>query len=109
MVRIPTHRAPTHPGEMLLEEFLKPMGLTQRQLAEAIGVPYQRVNEIVNGRRGITPSTALRLAQFFGMTSEFWLNGQMRWDLYHAQRAEQGELKRIPRYRHTDTGERESA
>jgi antitoxin HigA-1 len=60
MVRIPTHRVPTHPGEMLLEEFLKPMGITQRELADAIGVPYQRVNEIVNGRRGITPSTALR-------------------------------------------------
>ncbi|MCA1790970.1 MAG: HigA family addiction module antidote protein [Thioalkalivibrio sp.] len=66
MVRIPTHRTPTHPGEMLLEEFLKPMELTQRELADAIGVPYQRVNEIVNERRGITPSTALRLAQFFG-------------------------------------------
>jgi addiction module HigA family antidote len=83
---------------MLLEEFLKPMELTQRELADAIGVPYQRVNEIVNGRRGITPSTALRLARFFGMTSEFWLNGQMRWDIYHAQQAEHKELKRIPRY-----------
>ena len=58
MVRIPTHRIPTHPGEMLLEEFLKPMGITQRQLAETIGVPYQRVNELVNGRRGVTPSTS---------------------------------------------------
>ncbi len=57
MIRIPTNRAPTHPGEMLLEEFLKPMGLTQRQLAQAIHVPYQRINEIVNGRRGMTPST----------------------------------------------------
>lgn len=99
MVRIPTHRAPTHPGEMLLEEFLAPMGLTQRELAEAIGVPYQRVNEIVNGRRGITPSTALRLAQFFGMSTEFWINGQMRWDLYHAKKAEAAELKRIMPYR----------
>ncbi len=58
MVRVPTHRAPTHPGEMLLEEFLNPMDLTQRDLAEAINVPYQRVNELINGRRGITPSTA---------------------------------------------------
>ncbi len=65
MVRVPTHRAPTHPGEMLLEEFLNPMDLTQRDLAEAIHVPYQRVNELINGRRGITPSTALRLAKFF--------------------------------------------
>ncbi len=99
MVRIPTHRTPTHPGEMLLEEFLNPMGLTQRELAEAIGVPYQRVNEIVNGRRGITPSTALRLAQFFGMSTEFWMNGQMRWDLYHARRAEEAEIRRIKPYR----------
>ena len=104
MVTIPSHRVPTHPGEMLLEEFLKPMGLTQRELADAIGVPYQRVNEIINERRGITPSTALRLAQFFGTTSEFWLNGQMRWDLYHAQKAEQEDLKRIPRYRHRSAG-----
>ena len=67
MIRIPTHRAPTHPGEMLLEEFLNPMHITQRQLADAIHVPYQRVNEIINGRRGVTPATALRLAKFFGM------------------------------------------
>lgn len=99
MVRIPTHRTPTHPGEMLLEEFLDPMGLTQRELAEAIGVPYQRVNEIVNGRRGITPSTALRLAQFFGMSTEFWINGQMRWDLYHARKSEEAEIRRIKPYR----------
>ncbi len=98
MVRIPSHRPPTHPGEMLLEEFLKPMGLSQRELAEAIAVPYQRINEIVNGRRGITPSTALRLSQFFGTTSGFWINLQARWDLYHAERAEAAVLKRIPRY-----------
>jgi addiction module HigA family antidote len=99
MVRIPTDREPTHPGEMLLEEFLAPMGLTQRELADAIGVPYQRINELVNGRRGITPSTALRLAQFLGTTSAFWMNGQARWDLYHAQRAEASQLRRIQRYR----------
>jgi len=110
MVRIPTHRTPTHPGEMLLEEFLRPMELTQRELADAIGVPYQRVNEIVNQRRGVTPSTALRLSQFFGTTSEFWLNGQMRWDLYHARKTEQAELKEITRYRHRrGSGERETA
>ena len=65
MVRIPTDRVPTHPGEILLEEFLIPADLTQRQLANAIHVPYQRISDIVNGRRGITPSTALRLAKFF--------------------------------------------
>ncbi|MCI5211338.1 MAG: addiction module antidote protein, HigA family, partial [Candidatus Electrothrix sp. ATG2] len=64
MIRIPTHRTPTHPGEMLLEEFLRPMEITQRDLADAIHVPYQRINQIVNGERGITPSTALRLAKF---------------------------------------------
>lgn len=74
MVRIPTQRTPTHPGEMLLEEFLNPMGLTQRVLADAIHVPYQRINDIVNGRRGITPSTALRLAKFFNLSADFWMN-----------------------------------
>lgn len=95
MVRIPTHREPTHPGEMLLEEFLIPMGVTQRQLADAIHVPYQRINELVNGRRGITPSTALRLAKFFGTTPDFWMNLQLRWDLYRAQRTEVKELREI--------------
>ncbi|HEU5211121.1 MAG TPA: HigA family addiction module antitoxin [Longimicrobiales bacterium] len=99
MVRVPTHRPPVHPGEMLLEEFLKPMELSQRDLADAIGVPYQRVNEIVNGRRGITPSTAVRLGHYFDMSSGFWLNLQTRWDLYHAERAEAAVLRKIPKYR----------
>ena len=89
MVRIPTDRAPTHPGEMLLEEFLKPMGVTQRQLAQAIHVPYQRINEVINGRRGMTPSTALRLEKFLGMSSGFWMDLQLRWDLYHAQKQDE--------------------
>jgi addiction module HigA family antidote len=83
---------------MLLEEFLSPMGLTQRELANAIHVPYQRVNEIINGRRGITPRTALRLAKFFGMSADFWMNVQLRWDLYQAQQDEQDTLKSIRRY-----------
>lgn len=94
-MRVPTHRPPTYPGEMLLEEFLSPMGISQRELADGIHVAYQRVNEIVNGRRGITPSTALRLARFFGMSADFWMNLQLRWDLYHAQQAEQDDLKNI--------------
>lgn len=98
MIRVPTHRPPTHPGEMLMEEFLLPMGITQRELADGIRVPYQRVNEIINGRRGVTPSTALRLARFFGMSADFWMNLQLRWDLYHAQKAEQDELKSIRPY-----------
>ena len=99
MVRVPTHRTPTHPGEMLLEEFLTPMDLSQRDLAEGIHVPYQRINELVNGRRGITPSTALRLAKFFGMSPDFWMNLQQRWDLYHAHAAEADKLKQIRRVR----------
>jgi addiction module HigA family antidote len=83
---------------MLLEEFLSPMHLTQRELADAIHVPYQRINEIVNGRRGITPSTALRLERFFGMSAGFWMNLQLRWDLYHAQRTEQETLRSIRRH-----------
>lgn len=88
MVRIPTDRAPTHPGEILLEEFLEPMGITQRKLADSLHVPYQRVNELVNGRRGVTPSTALRLARYFGVTHDFWSNLQLRWDLYFVSREE---------------------
>ena len=95
MVRIPTHREPTHPGEMLLEEFIEPMGITQSELAISIHVPYQRVNEIINKKRGITPSTALRLARFFGMSDGFWMNLQQRWDLYKAKQAEATELKSI--------------
>jgi addiction module HigA family antidote len=95
MVRIPTNRTPTHPGEMLLDEFLNPMGLTQRELADNIHVPYQRVNDIVNGRRGITPSTALRLAKFFNMSADFWMNVQLRWDLYFAQQDENNVLETI--------------
>ena len=78
MVLVPENRVPTHPGEILLEEFLKPMKLTQRELATALHVPYQRVNELVNGRRGITPSTALRLARYFDGSPLFWLNLQLR-------------------------------
>ena len=105
MIRIPTDRSPTHPGEMLLEEFLTPMGLTQRELADAIHVPYQRINEIVNGRRGMTPSTALRLEKFFGMPASFWLNLQLRWDLYHAQQAESRILTTIQPYAKTSHAE----
>lgn len=98
MVRVPTHRSPTHPGEMLLTEFLEPMGLTQRELADAIYVPYQRINEIVNGKRGVTPSTALRLAKFLNVSSDFWLNLQIRWDLYHANESEAQTVEKIQVY-----------
>ena len=84
MVRIPATGPPTHPGEMLLEEFLKPLGMTQAELAEKIGVSYPRVNELIRGKRGVTPDTALRLERLFGMEAQFWLNLQLAWDLYHA-------------------------
>ena len=90
---------PVHPGEVLLEEFLKPMGLSQRDLARGIRVPYQRVNELINRRRGITAATALRLAKFFGTSAGFWMNLQLRWELYRAQQVEQTTLKRIRRVR----------
>ena len=82
MVRIPTNREPTHPGEMLRDEFLVPMNISQRDLANAIHVSYQRINELVNKKRGITSSAALRLAKFFGVSADFWLNLQIRWNLY---------------------------
>ena len=93
-VRIPAARAPTLPGEMLLEEFIRPLGMTQAELAERIGVSYVRLNEIVNGRRGITPSTALRLAKALGTSPQFWLNGQLALDLYRACHDEE-ELRQL--------------
>ena len=98
MIRVPTNRTPTHPGEMLLEEFLKPMGLTQKDLANAIHVPYQRVNDITNGRRGVSPGTAIRLSKFFGTSIDFWINLQTRWDIYFAEQAEKKLLDTIKPY-----------
>jgi addiction module HigA family antidote len=95
MIRVPTDREPTHPGEMLIEEFLIPMGITQKDLADAIHVPYQRINEIINKKRGITPSTALRLAKFFGLSEDFWMNIQQRCDLYKVKITEEKDLKNI--------------
>jgi antitoxin HigA-1 len=93
---LPKNRPPTHPGEMLRAEFLEPLGMTQTELAERIHVSFPRVNEIVNGRRGVTPDTALRLSRLFGTTAEFWLDGQRNWDLWHALHSESAkELKRI--------------
>ena len=95
MVRIPKNRNTTHPGEMLLEEFLKPMGLTQKELADSIHVSFQRVNELISGKRGLTPSTALRLAKYFEMSPGFWLNLQMKWDLQVAESKEHDVLMSI--------------
>ena len=73
--------APIHPGEVLMEEFLTPLEVTQNRLAVAIGVPPRRINEIVHGKRRVTADTALRLARYFGTTDRFWLNLQTRYDL----------------------------
>lgn len=82
--RLPTALPPTHPGEMLLEEFLKPLGVSQSAFAVRLGVCFPRLNEIVRGKRGVTPDTALRLAQVTGMSADFWLGLQQDWDLWHA-------------------------
>lgn len=87
MVRIPTDRAPTRPGEFL-QEFLDDLGIGQSELARRIQVPFQRVNDVVHGRRAMTPSTALRLSKFFGNSAAFWLNAQMAWDLHEAAQEE---------------------
>jgi addiction module HigA family antidote len=87
---------------MLKEEFLVPMGITQQALADAIKVPFQRVNEVVSGKRGISPSTALRLGKFFGMSPGFWLNLQTVYDLQQTEKQESAVLKTIRRIRVQD-------
>ena len=82
---IPENRLPTHPGEMLSEEFLIPLGSTQVALAQHIGVPVQRINEVVRGKRGITPETAWLLSQALGTSPEFWVNLQANYDLARTQ------------------------
>lgn len=84
---IPTHREPTHPGEVLLEDFLKPRNLTQSQVAEDLGIPLNRLNELIRGKRGVTADTALRLARRFKTSPLFWMNLQNAVDLYRAQQA----------------------
>jgi addiction module HigA family antidote len=78
---IPSHRTPTHPGEILREEFLGELGIPQTELAAKLGIPVQRINEIANGKRGITPDTAWLFAAAFGTTPEFWMNLQAAYDL----------------------------
>lgn len=85
----------THPGEVLLEEFLKPMGISQNRLAIELRVPCHRINEIVNGRRGITADTALRLSRFFKTTPDFWMDLQKTYDLVKAEVELRDEVKRI--------------
>lgn len=100
MTRIPSYRQPTHPGEVLFEEFIKPLGVTQAELAEWIDVSYPRLNELIHGKRGVTPDTALRLEKVFGADAQFWLNLQLAWDLFEAKQSpaakEIGKIKKHP-------------
>jgi len=82
-MRLPTHRAPTSPGEMLKEEFLEPLELTQAELSRRMGVTPRVVNEICQGKRAITPRTAILLSDVLGTQPDFWLNCQLKWDLWH--------------------------
>jgi len=85
--RLPTDVPPTHPGEMLLEEFLKPLEISQSAFAIRLGVSFPRLNEIVRGKRAVTPDTALRLARVTRMSADFWLGLQSDWDLWHVLRS----------------------
>jgi len=90
--RLPVQRPPTHPGEMLLEEFIKPLGITQSALAIRLGISFPRLNEITRAKRSVTPDTALRLARVVGMSADFWLGLQQDWDLWHAMRGKNAKL-----------------
>src|SRR3990172_10864931 len=95
-MRLPQNRRPTHPGAVFLEDFLVPLGITQREAAERLRISYPRMNEIVNGKRTVTPETALRLARLTGTEPEFWLNLQQAvdlWDAIHSDDA--AELQQI--------------
>jgi len=83
----PKNRPPTHPGEILLKEFLEPLELSQKQFAEHLGWTYPRLNEIVNMHRGVTADSALAFSEAFGMEPEFWLTLQCNWDLWHAKKS----------------------
>lgn len=83
---IPKHRSPVHPGEVLVEEFLTPMGISQVELARRMGVPVQRVNTLINGKRDMSAETAILLSRALKTSSEFWMNLQVACDLYEAQR-----------------------
>ena len=95
-MRLPTNRRPTPPGEVFLEDFLTPLGITQKDAAERLRMSYPRMNEIVKGKRAVTPNTALRFARFTGTEPEFWLNLQQAVDLWDALHSEQAqELEKI--------------
>jgi antitoxin HigA-1 len=92
-MRMPTHRPPLHPGEILLEEFMKPYGLTQIELAHRLGISRQTLSAVLHGKRGIQWPLAFRLSRLFGTSPELWLNGQLQWDVWQALHG--GEIRRF--------------
>ena len=92
---LPDNRPPTHPGEILLREFLQPLGMSQITLAGKLRVPVQRINTLIRGKRDVTPETALLLSRFFGTSAEVWMNLQAAWDLWHARRKMAGAIKAV--------------
>jgi len=97
MVRLPTSRPPTHPGEMLMEEFIRPHGLSIAATARRLRISYRRLHQIIKGRRAVTTETALRFEAFFGMDADFWLNLQQSYDLWQARHSSlSAELREIP-------------
>ncbi len=93
---LPEFRIATHPGQVLLEEFLEPLRLSQSELARALNIPLNRVNELVRGKRGITPESALLLSQYFGNSAEFWMNLQTAHDLSRARQDLRKEIRKRP-------------
>ena len=96
----PTHRAPTHPGEMLLKEFLEPLGVSQVEAADRMKIPFQRLNAIVKGRRAVSADTALLLEALTGWDAQIWLTLQAKWDLWHAMKG-RGNRPRVRPLRNT--------
>ena len=97
---LPTHRPPTHPGEMLLKEFLEPLDVSQVEAADRMNIPFQRLNAIVKGRRGVSADTALLLEALTGWDAQIWLTLQSKWDLWHALKA-RGRRPKVRRLRKT--------
>ena len=89
---MPKQRPPTSPGTMLEEEFLRPLGISQTELAKRLCVPFQRINRVMNQRQAITPDTAMRLARFFGNGPDYWLYLQLKWDLWHAMQTKNAKV-----------------
>jgi addiction module HigA family antidote len=95
-MRLPKNRPPIHPGEILLEEFMNPYGVSQSEIARRIGLSRKHINEVVNCKKPVSTDTALRLSRLFGTSPELWLNGQMAWDIWHEMRGKKArELKAI--------------